>query len=1369
MILFGCFILQTYKVTRVLLYPFWYVLVSYSGLVFFAVYVYQFPDVRSAIVQALDNVPPSRRLFMDVNSIGLVTFEYKSVSLLPYTIVLLLSIFQLKNFQYFKLPSKKENSNTNEEHKSIMSELANSTRFEVIFSATVDDILVDLSRFLKRLAIIHQPKILFIFLFVAAQLNETMIGLVYFIIVILLAPVPNIASRLWLFIYVYASAVFLSQYAYQFPYFIDGMRCNLEPRNPNEPNPHTEGPHAACAWFKFGGLKLSKGKFIGDILWVHCLVMIAALFQKKCFQWFDDLTARNLYTPGRLFEEFSDEERDQQIEDAKKSEMLKMFPKGVRMFITQMWLDSVDALRYACNRLFEDFGYEVCMLVLLIGSLLMIQSFWGLLYLVLFGLCFFAGEKRMSKVWVILIAFMELNMIVLYFFKLEKFPLFDLYSWLTKWKGSIMFRYVILRPQDFAGGTYAEDFIISVLYSILFFMALQTRVYLNKSEAARILFQRETFEPTVHIGAMPEAVTSKTPASVILYKRQQEDKKLHVECPIIGAKGRRDFTESRKRRNWIDWLRLMVVFRGFPLLVLVVVFIDATLSPSFLKLIQMTICLFYLNSLEQLRWKSKRYWRWLGIFYYCVLILQALFQIPLVLIGDPTTWTPSGEETKGSQWAARIMNTIGLREGSIKSLSLSIVVLALFYIQSKIFDLNPDYLFFLNFLVRQRKRRKKLRTRNKTFRAAQIFRRYLEITFNQKRREKNMEAIKEYERINSRSISQLEQESKIQRNEDWPNDPKIIKEYLLRDHFISIHRSCSEDGTLSNKSEHDVFRIAFENIRNSKSLQDDIIERVDLSRMEELYTSSKKQLERQQRVETMSKKRSKSNAEEKNSKRSVKISSDVQEIPAETRVILGPQDADYSPQKEVQGEEESSKSSFKTKIVDVLKLVWKVLRGYIIQAVDIIVGYVSPFINIAYGNEDTIVELLTGSMTVSDQKSLLENREAEEKYFKNLLSVPSPQQKNTDNIQMDELAKPEPSSQPVPDPYADVNVLFKLRELKTTIVHLYLSNTDLIVYAAMVLNVVSSPTIYNVILTISAFIYAAMQYPFPPRRYWLSILAMSQALIALEYIFYLIQDGFPNLKEKNQYSPSEIIGWKPRSNLFRVIGAYLVVIFAVLQHRDTLKKRGDWYYAEESKKKALKKQQREEAIKRANEQNNDEPQDRRRSTSFKNESAPVNIIVDAVDGEVQSVTSRITWMQNIWGQVTSYFRNLTNENGKLGKDYFVLMIAFQLLAFLLFFVTFSYLSGRTSTDITGAIQSNQLSGVFVFVLFLFFVEICIERIIYLYAKIWIKLVFHFLLVIVYHVVFLYMNHYVLVRGNTKGSECLVCNQMHLSGHFMCSD
>lgn len=613
-----------------------------------------------------------------------------------------------------------------------------------------------------------------------------------------------------------------------------------------------------------------------------------------------------------------------------------------------------------------------------------------------------------------------------------------------------------------------------------------------------------------------------------------------------------------------------------------------------------------------------------------------------------------------------------------------------------------------------------------------------------------------------------------------------------------MHRSYADDKTLSGKNEREIFRIAFENIRNSKSLQEDIIEKVDQSRMKELYESSKKQLERQQRMESTVKKRSKSNAAEIKRKKAVKISSKVEEIAPllthDTVVELPPApiaektEKDKAPQESSVEDKKSAEEtpSFMQKVSSILDSIWQTILSYLIMLIDLFIRSCQPFINVAYGNESDIIELLTGSITVSDQRSLIENREYEEKFFNEILKdgVEAPMltkkpESDNDDVTSKTNEGLNNEKQSNRQTIHNLSLLFKkLEELQVTLTHLYLSNTDTLVYLAMIVNAIYSPTIYNLLFTFSAFIYAAIQYPFPPRYYWLSILGASQALIAFEYILYLVQKGFVSSAylTKYKYESLEILGWKPHTFLIQDIVMYLIVIFAVLQHRDTLKKRGDWYYKERAKKEH-KKQNREKALKKANEQNNRESTTISLSTSNNVESSqishsrlsnvgrPKSLSTSAInppptdlDGNlepaIQPEPEKPNIVIKVYMNAVAYFKRVTDSNAKLGKDYFTVTIAIQLLSLLFFFVAYPYMTGRITNDITGAIQSNQLSSSFVVILFLFFVEICVERVIYLYAKLWVKLLYQCFLVIVYHIVFIVMNDFMLKSGNDRGSKLL---------------
>ncbi|KAG2378186.1 hypothetical protein C9374_008329 [Naegleria lovaniensis] len=95
----------------------WYIFVFYSTFVFVVEYAYQFPSLYSYIQSILPEVERAQQLireheedksvyippyygYITPRSIGLYKYQYKNVSLLPFTVIAVLTIIQLKYFQY---------------------------------------------------------------------------------------------------------------------------------------------------------------------------------------------------------------------------------------------------------------------------------------------------------------------------------------------------------------------------------------------------------------------------------------------------------------------------------------------------------------------------------------------------------------------------------------------------------------------------------------------------------------------------------------------------------------------------------------------------------------------------------------------------------------------------------------------------------------------------------------------------------------------------------------------------------------------------------------------------------------------------------------------------------------------------------------------------------------------------------------------------------------------------------------------------------------------------------------------------------------------------------------------------------------------
>jgi hypothetical protein len=97
------------------------------------------------------------------------------------------------------------------------------------------------------------------------------------------------------------------------------------------------------------------------------------------------------------------------------------------------------------------------------------------------------------------------------------------------------------------------------------------------------------------------------------------------------------------------------------------------------------------------------------------------------------------------------------------------------------------------------------------------------------------------------------------------------------------------------------------------------------------------------------------------------------------------------------------------------------------------------------------------------------------------------------------------------------------------------------------------------------------------------------------------------------------------------------------------------------------------------------------------------------------------------------------------------MITVELLAYVIFLLTFQAFTGREADNITGSINSDELSGTLVFFLVLLFIEMVIDRIIYLFTSLFWKILFHYALVLAYSTIYLVVYHILKVQANNQGT------------------
>jgi hypothetical protein len=1007
---------------------------------------------------------------------------------------------------------------------------------------------------------------------------------------------------------------------------------------------------------------------------------------------------------------------------------------------------------------------------------------------------------------------MELNMIVLFVFTLQPAPTYDLYAIFRNWSAK-MFNYIVLKPQDIIAKSVATPGVISVMYLVLFFAFMQAKVFSERRHLYSSTKHKPNEEKEKRSSNPPDSEKSDEdreremdpPQLIRHYQKKQGS--LHVRLPVYSTK--RDFTVKSNPRNYYDEFRLLFFYRIFNKIPLILFFIDAAITPGFIKVVQMALCLIYFNQINRIYWKTRYFWVGIGAFYYIILFILALYQIPLAVVGDPgTNWG-------GQLWTAAVMRFFGLTSmADAGKIVLAVLVLSSYYIQDRIF-LTEDYVFFVNLLWKERERRKLQQARNRAFLAAQLVKRFAERSYLKKRREMAMHALKNYQQVHS----------------DVSDRQDLLKN-LYSDICASYKKNISEA-----QQERLVLEQALRKVVRSRQIQSAIVDSMDLQVMSELLEEAEKIVsvsvhseptteiehdshDQELAIETQQEDPKDENDEDpfqamaQTPRQHSAIEDDKHEIPhlqSAQSVTFGgtttyepdvPQDSEQQEQEgsspstesdsyEVQQEDEqndeqedndagsdsdkqeeesqqqseeqeektektedqeqqpaSKPKKEKSKLDQTRALLLKIERiiyKYAIMAIDLLLSIIRPMMSIALENRDDIVRILT-DVAIKDDKAQIFG---DGKDYA-MLKMKRPQ-----------LRK---------------RLWKRCRDLYTSLFNCLQSNTDTICYLAFVINLVYSPTIYNIAFTVVAFVYAAQQSPYPSRQYWELSLFFTMLMMVFKYLIYLIQEAIYGSVTSNDYDKKQLIGWNPSTTLLSDIIMYLVIMLTIYFHRDTLKKRGEWnlYNRRATDKKDDEMQSpradRAPQMEFETSRNMISPLDNITSKSFRRRAIRYEhaVVVEKNEGDVHIAIEKSTeikektsgasavtrFISDSRAYVVQYYENLTKQERKLGGDFYVISNLTHIVALIFFAISFNYMNGRPTDNITGDIASNQLSGTYVIILFLFFIEICVERVLYLKSALKLKVLFLLAQVVTYHIIYFVFYDIIQMNQNPTGATLL---------------
>ncbi|KAG2378189.1 hypothetical protein C9374_008332 [Naegleria lovaniensis] len=412
---------------------------------------------------------------------------------------------------------------------------------------------------------------------------------------------------------------------------------------------------------------------------------------------------------------------------------------------------------------------------------------------------------------------------------------------------------------------------------------------------------------------------------------------------------------------------------------------------------------------------------------------------------------------------------------------------------------------------------------------------------------------------------------------------------------------------------------------------------------------------------------------------------------------------------------------------------------------------------------------------------------------------------NLDEVMQQELDQLKVHPDMKKKPFNWVPIALKIRQLLIVLTKLFFNNTDVICFFAMLVNVLYAPTYFNLIFTFCAFTYAAMQYPYPHRYYYEAMLIWAQFLIAVQYILYLIQAALPDSMKTNDTDPAVfLLGWQPSTALLSDIVMYLLIMLAIFFHREVSRNRGEWKTSSRKKKKSKEANVTDQTTSTTGQSTATSSQQPASTTDKVEQNVAGSTTAELASSEqklsveqptttrarsdtatsIELVSERLQsdtdtnkepkkksktvkfidveeedakkeeakkehFVKRAFKKLVRNVKAVVNDQFKLGIDYYVVTVAVEIIAFVFFFFSYSSMSGRAADETLGAIKSNELSGAFVIILFLFFIEICIERVLYLFASVTAKLIFHTLLVVIYHIA--YIVSYIIIYRNQNAT------------------
>eukprot|EP01012_Entosiphon_sulcatum_P032918 TRINITY_DN4176_c0_g1_i3.p1 TRINITY_DN4176_c0_g1~~TRINITY_DN4176_c0_g1_i3.p1 ORF type:complete len:2539 (+),score=363.67 TRINITY_DN4176_c0_g1_i3:493-7617(+) len=587
---------QCYTDWTVWLPRIWLALLALSGTLAFVMYLTQFKSIHDTLV--LDWLP-SANLRAEDFPITLYDGAVARIKgLLPIVLTVAVNVATVRWFREY------------EQAKLVAAHSSGTFEMQDLTKAPPRDWLALFNRYVvspfQRVAVVHTPKVLIAIMFFttftspASFLSDdgSTVGLggnilvcIYAFVALLLllrsdfAPGPVVVGSIGSF----SVLAIIVSYFYQFPFATSVLdrwvsRADQAYIGLHEASDHAQGVIAAVV--------------------PHLLIFVVCSFQNTVLQWRTQLYADALHP-------YFFKQKKQVLPGIHKPSPIvhqELVPQRWGGRELCKWFLSV--FEAFLDHFFERHGFEANILAFIMAFALTTHRVWCLMYIGLIALAMQLWREGMARkgIWTAVNCLLCCVLAFQYSCYLSVLPSWrkDWYAFLDDWVPSAYIRYFGIHPGP-------EELVLTFL--VLFICALQRRVF---------QFERQAFPREMPAKRLSEILTPQLRAQINEARASLDPNALRELLPI--PHGAVDYTTSPRLLDKLTYMRFTVT----PHLILFFTFLNGAMGRrlTIIKVGKLLITLLFFHRSEELQWRGNQLWRFLFVYFVVISFLQALFGEP---------------------------------------------------------------------------------------------------------------------------------------------------------------------------------------------------------------------------------------------------------------------------------------------------------------------------------------------------------------------------------------------------------------------------------------------------------------------------------------------------------------------------------------------------------------------------------------------------------------------------------------------------------------------------------------------------------------------------------------------------------------------